>query len=176
MSVEALRHHLLHLQLITVPGGLCTTIRPQISVPAAPAACQGAQRLVCTQESLKHQQLLHLQLLREHRGLCSPMWHPLNTIGVLLQHTGEPRSYFTPTQTYRSRHVLHLQVFWQPRAAIIMSQRMADSKLMAAGMKLPHLPYQVITAEAAEILQVTVLSGCLPGADALPLSGIAASS
>ena len=70
--------------------------------------------------------------------------------------------------------MLHLQVFWQPRAAIIMSQRLADSKLMAAGMKQPHLPYQVITAEAAEILQVTILPGCLPGADALPLQPPAA--
>ena len=129
------------------------------------------------------------ELRREHRGLCTPVHphvpadplvpnvaaDPLATIGVHLQHTREPGGCFICTNIYRNQLVLHLQVFWQPRAAIIMSQRQADGKLMAAGMKLPHLPYQVITAEAAGILQVPVLSGCLPGADALPLSCIAAS-
>ena len=57
-----------------------------------------------------------------------------------------------------------------------MSQRLADSKLMATGMRQPDLPYQVITSEAVKILQVTVLSGCLPVLDVLPLSGITACS
>ena len=87
-----------------------------------------------------------------------------------------PRGYLTPTEFHCNHCVLHLQVFWQPRAAIIMSQRLADSKLMAAGTRQPDLPYQVITSEAVAILQVTALSGCLPVVAALPLSSITACS
>ncbi len=128
-------------------------------------------RLLYTQEICKHQQMLHLQLIREHAGLCTPMGAHLPPLACICSAQATPEACLHP-QTLTNHHVLHLQIFWEPRPAIIMSQRLADRKLMAAGMKQPHLPYQVITAEAAEILQVMVLSGCLPGADALPLYGL----
>ena len=71
-SVGALRHHVLHLQLVNVSRGLCTAM---IATPAAPAACQGAQRLVCTQESSKHHQC-HTCSVPGSMETCAPLRAP----------------------------------------------------------------------------------------------------